>query len=396
MNSIIDVLEKPISDESITQIDYHTYTPYLQTFNNNDEIRISIQNQDLYLHPCESYLYIEGNVIDSTTNAFPSNKFKMKSNIASYLFDEIRYELNGVEVDKTRYLGITTALKNYVSLSPAESAMMLNASWNSGNEIPMEKSNFNFCVPLKSLLGFAEDFTKMVLHCKHELILLRNKSDEDLISFTEDGLTPKLTITNISWRIPHIHLSDSSKLGTMRTIRSGTPLPLAFRSWDCHFNPTLMPGKSHNWNVKLSAIKERPRFILMAFQKANKITHCDVTNMKIHLNSNSYPYDDLNLNFENERFAIVYEMYLQFQKSYYNRGESSSLLSCQDFKKKAPIFVFDVSRQNEGVTGGSIDIKIEFETSKNIPENTTAYCILIHDREIEYTPLSGLVRKIVS
>lgn len=56
MISITNVLEKPESDESIIKKDYHTYTPYLQSFNNNDEIRISIQNQDLYLLPNESYI----------------------------------------------------------------------------------------------------------------------------------------------------------------------------------------------------------------------------------------------------------------------------------------------------------------------------------------------------
>ena len=47
MSSIIDVLDKPLSDENIIKKDYHTYVPYLQSYNNNDDIRISIQNQDL-------------------------------------------------------------------------------------------------------------------------------------------------------------------------------------------------------------------------------------------------------------------------------------------------------------------------------------------------------------
>lgn len=392
MNPIINVQEKPVSDESIIKKDFHTYTPYLQSFNNNDEIRISIQNQDLYLLPSESYLYVEGNVVDATTKSFPLKIFTMKSNIVPHLFDEIRYELNGIEVDKTRYLGISNTIKNFVSLNSLESDMMQNTSW--GKEILMEKQNFNFCLPLKSLLGFAEDFNKIILNCKHELILLRNKSDAGLIISSDKALTPKLNITNISWRIPHVHLSDAAKLGIIKTIKSGTSLPIAFRSWDCHFNPKLMEGTSHIWNVKLSANRERPRFALIAFQNAGKIVDCNLSNLKIHLNSNSYPYDDMNLNFELGRFAILYEMYARFQQNYYLK-DPQPLLSCHDFKSKAPIFVVDVSHQDETVTSGPIDIKIEFESNKNIAANTTAHCILIHDRLIEYTPLSGLVRKIV-
>lgn len=123
MISITNVLEKPESDESIIKKDYHTYTPYLQSFNNNDEIRISIQNQDLYLLPNESYIYVEGTILNKD-DSFIANIFKMKSNIIPYLFDEIRYEINGIEIDRTRYLGISNTIKNYVSLNPTESDMM--------------------------------------------------------------------------------------------------------------------------------------------------------------------------------------------------------------------------------------------------------------------------------
>ena len=36
---------------------------------------------------------------------------------------------------------------------------------------------FNFCVPLKMVLGFVEYFNKVILNSKHELTLLRSKDD---------------------------------------------------------------------------------------------------------------------------------------------------------------------------------------------------------------------------
>lgn len=393
MISITNVLEKPESDESIIKKDYHTYTPYLQSFNNNDEIRISIQNQDLYLLPNESYIYVEGTILNKD-DSFIANIFKMKSNIIPYLFDEIRYEINGIEIDRTRYLGISNTIKNYVSLNPIESDMMQNASWNNGKPIPVAISTFNFYIPLKSLLGFGEDFNKIMLNCKHELILLRNKSDAALITRTINTHSPILRITNISWRIPHVHLSDSSKLNMMKIIKSGTTLPLAFRSWDTHYYPKLTVGTNHIWNVKLAVNRERPRFILLALHNGENIINCDLSNIKVHLNSESYPYDDLNLNIEKGRYAVLYDMYAKFQQMYYMK-EPQPLLTSSDFINRAPIIVVDVSYQNETLTSGPIDIKIEFETRKNIPDNTSAYCILIHDRLVEYTPLTGLVRKIV-
>ncbi|GBP03669.1 hypothetical protein EVAR_67679_1 [Eumeta japonica] len=393
MSSIINVLEKPLSDENIIKKDYHTYIPYLQSYNNNDEIRISIQNQDLYVLPGESYLYVEGFVADEKTLK-PTSNFKLRNNFVAYLFDEIRYELNGTEIDHTRYLGATSTIKNFVSLSPTESIVMKNAGWNKIYDVNLENGYFNFYVPLKMLLGFAEDYNKIILNSKHELILLRNKNDEGLVLSDNSTEKAKLVVSLISWRIPHVQLSDLSKLNMIKILNNGASIPIAFRSWDCHINPQLSTGNSHIWNVKLAANRERPRFVLIAFQRDNKFVHCNLTNLKVHLNSVSYPYDDLNLKFEHERYAVLYDMYLRFQQCYYMK-EPQPLLTAQEFKNNAPIIVVDVSHQNESLNTGPIDIKLEFETATNIPAKTAAYCILMHDRIIEYIPIRGQVRKVL-
>ncbi|XP_037825201.1 uncharacterized protein LOC119613274 [Lucilia sericata] len=393
MTDIINVLEKPLMDERIIKKDYHTYTPYIQSFNNNDEIRISIQNQDLYVLPSESFLYIEGSVLESKSGKSSKN-IKLKNNFVPNLFEEIRYELNGVEIDRTRHLGISGTIKNVLSLNDSESIMMGNASWSYDKDIDVGEGFFNFYVSLKSLLGFAEDYNKIIMNCKHELILLRTKNDDNIVHSTEAGENRKISIQNISWRIPHVKLSDYSKLNTIKIIKSGNVLPVAFRSWDCHYHPQLSTSQNHIWNVKFSANRERPRFVLIAFQHENKLTHCNLNNLKVHLNSESYPYDDLNVKFDNQRYAILYDMYVKFQPNFYMR-EPQPLLSAEQFKEKAPIIVIDVSHQNETVTTGPIDIKVEFAMDKIAKTNTSAYCLLIHDRLIEYSPLTASVKKIV-
>lgn len=390
MSDILNVIEKPYSDENIIKKDYHSYVPYIQSFKNNDEIRITLQNQDLYVLPSESYLYIEGNIHNSKGEEASQNT-RLRNNCVAYLFDEIRYEINGVEIDRTRYLGISSTIKNYVSLNEFESNMMRNAGWNISEDLQMQK--FNFYIPLKLLLGFAEDFNKIILNSKHELILLRSSNDDKAYYSTDANEKLSLSIKNITWRIPHIHLSDARKIQIMKVIKEGVSLPIAFRSWDCYFNPTFSEGRNHNWNIKLSVNRERPRFLLFVLENDNKYIHSDLKNVKVHLNSESYPYDDLNLKFEENRYAILYDMYAKFQQNYYMR-EAQPLLSCEKFKN-IPIAVVDVSYQNEIIKNGPIDVKIEFETSSPVPKNTNAYCLILHDRMIEYTPLTGLVRKIV-
>lgn len=63
-------------------------------------------------------------------------------------------------------------------------------------------------------------------------------------------------------------------------------------------------------------------------------------------------------------------------------------------KNNYPFIVLDCSRQNEMLKSGVVDIRVHFQTNENIPPSTTAYCLIIHDRIVEYKPLSGIVRKL--
>lgn len=390
MSEILDITETPLTDDNIIKKDYHSYIPYIQSYKNNDEIRFTIQNQDLYVLPCESYIHMECHLTLAGGGVLSANA-KFKNNCVAHMFDEIRYEINGIEIDRTRYLGISTNIKNYVSLNEFESNMMQNAGWNNGKDLSFQ--SLDFYIPLKMLLGFAEDFNKIILNSKHELILLRSSNDGKVCYSTTDNETVSVNITKMTWRIPHIQLSDLTKIKIMKTIKGESVLPIAFRSWDCYFNPMLRGGTTHNWNVKMSVNRERPRFILLVFENNNKFIHANLTNIKVHLNSTFYPYDDLNLKVEKNQYAILYEMYTKFQQNYYQR-EPQPLLSRENFKD-TPIIVIDVSRQNEMIKGGPIDVKIEFETSKPIDENVNAYCLILHDRLVEYTPLTGFVRRII-
>jgi len=85
-------------------------------------------------------------------------------------------------------------------------------------------------VPLNLLLGFAEDYNKILLNRKHELVLLRGKDNDDVYKSTVDTLTMsqlKMTISSIVWK-----MSDAYKLYMFNVISKQTPLLISFRSWD--------------------------------------------------------------------------------------------------------------------------------------------------------------------
>jgi len=63
------------------------------------------------------------------------------------------------------------------------------------------------------------------------------------------------------------------------------------------------------------------------------------------------------------------------------------LLNVLSFIEKRAFSVIDCSRQNESVKSATVDVRIEFDCKENMPANIIAYCLIIHDRVIEY-PLS--------
>lgn len=158
----------------------------------------------------------------------------------------------------------------------------------------------------------------------------------------------------------------------------------------------------HVWPIKTSNQLEKPRYVILGFQTArknastkdaSKFDHCNIRDVKLFLNSQSYPYGNLNLNISRNQYALIYEMYTNFQTSYYGK-DPEPLLTKQKFLEDAPLYIIDCSKQNESIKSGPVDIRIEFESSEQFPDQTAAYCLVLHDRIIEYNPLSNNVRKL--
>ena len=121
---------------------------------------------------------------------------------------------------------------------------------------------------------------------------------------------------------------------------------------------------------------------------------CNLNNVKLYLNSAFYPYDDLNLDFGKKRYAVPFDMYAHFRRAYYGIDCFETLLNVLSFVEKGPFVVIDCSRQNKSVKSATVNVRIEFDCKENVPANTTAYCLIIHDRVAQYNPLTNVVRKI--
>jgi hypothetical protein len=179
-------------------------------------------------------------------------------------------------------------------------------------------------------------------------------------------------------------------------------IQMAFRNWDLYEYPLLPKTSKHSWAIKTSSQIEKPRYVIIGFKTDRKndglkdvtgFDHCNLKDIKVFLNCTYFPYENLNASFSSEKFALLYEQYAKFQQSYYNRYQAP-LLSPQEYKDIAPLFVIDCSRQNETLKTGSVDVRVEFECESDLPDLTSAYCLILNDSIVEYKPLSNITRKI--
>ena len=109
---VLSVERRPFFEDNITHYEYHPRAPYASAsrYGNNDEVRIPILQQEVFTLPMESFLYVEVKLSKKTASTGTVN-VKMVNNAIAILFEEIRYELAGVEVDRTKSVGITSTIK---------------------------------------------------------------------------------------------------------------------------------------------------------------------------------------------------------------------------------------------------------------------------------------------
>jgi len=116
----------------------------------------------------------------------------------------MRFDMNSIDVEIDRNVGIISTLKNYVTMSSERSVIARNAGWEPWNP---PNGYFNFCIPLNMLLGFCEDYRCVVINAPHELILIRSRNDNNYL-IGDSTREPKIIVLfKVQWRMPHVLLN---------------------------------------------------------------------------------------------------------------------------------------------------------------------------------------------
>ena len=330
---ILRINETPMHDESIGYYENDEYEPVTgANLNNPGEIRINIETKDLFTHPSESYLIVEGRLTkDDGTLYANADNVALTNNAIMHLFSNIKYQLSGQEIESLFYPGQATTMMGLLKYPDDFSKSAgLNQLWYKDTgvaasiannlrfgvrhsyliESPVPKGTFSFRIPLKHIFGFCEDYDKIVYGLKQTLTLVRKSNDDAIVrdNATADG---KITLDKVSWFMPHVLPADAEKCQLYKTIESKATLPVAYRMRQCDAI-SVPQSTSFTWRLSVKSSPEKPRYIIVGFQTGKDgdqeqnpsiFDNVDVSNMYATLNSTRYPVVDYNMSFPKQQFS---------------------------------------------------------------------------------------------
>ena len=431
MNSILRITDPILKDDSIDKYEDIEYERVAGTNLNapGQDIRIIIETQDIFTHPSESYLIVEGELLKRGVNP-PNNPIynsndliTLANNGIMHLFKRIRYDLSGQEIENIVNVGQATTMLGLLKYPDDFSKSKgLNQLWykdttnnadndNAGFKIRKAhifgsnpRGTFSFRIPLKHIFGFCEDYDKIVYGLKHTLTLTRNNDDNAIFKTnTNNGAVPpvdnvadaEVRLSKISWFMPHVMPADKFKMELYKIIERKEKIPVGYRMIQC--DNALIPenSTSFSWRLSVKSSPEVPRFIIVGFQvnrignqKTNPSTFNDVNirNIYVMLNSTRYPTTDYNISFVEGRFSRVYGDVANFRTKFFNMDEliSNPNINASEYGSLYPLFLFDVSKQSEKLKYSTTDIQVKAYFNEGIPLNTQIYGVIISDRLINF------------
>ena len=96
MADILKFTDNTIIDESIEEYEYHEYEPITGiSLNNGGDVRISVDSQDVFTHPSESYLIFDGRLTKADgTHYANADEAALTNNAIIHIFSRIVYHLS--------------------------------------------------------------------------------------------------------------------------------------------------------------------------------------------------------------------------------------------------------------------------------------------------------------
>ena len=438
MADILQITEDIPVDDSIYEYEYKEYNPIVGTDLNRGSIVLTIESQDIYTHPAESFLVIEGELrrraraVDGAVQYYANDAVvTLINNAMMYLFSDVRFHLASHEIEVLQNPGHATTILGLLKYpddfnksfgmnqlwvkdenTGAAEIRVAQATFNKGFAIrrdyiitsPNTNGKFSFKIPLKHFLGFCEDYKKILYGMQQKLTLTRiNDNNAIFRTGADEG---EVYLERIRWFMPHVIPSDAYRLHLDKIIEKKEKIPVGYRMLQCDSSQVPATSTNFTWRLGVKSSPDIPRFIIVGFQtdKNNSqafnpaiFDNLNVRNIYVTLNAKRYPDTDYDNDFTENHFSRLYGDAALFRKKFYNMDElvSNCGINPQEYKTIYPLFVFDVTKQSEKLKTSVSDIHIKASFGNNPGINTMAYAVIISDRLFHFVSDGSKITNIV-
>lgn len=379
-------------DQDIIRAEYTNVQP-ISILNLNNVNKKTTFQVDIGDNFCSSGLqyYITGEYkhFDDTKNYGPKSNVKLVDNFVGYLWSHIEVKKHNKMIDEVENPGIVGAIKGAVSFPGT--AVTNGATMNSGF-ISRYSGGGNFAAvgKLGDLgLGFFSNLNVPIYKGGLEISFTRNTDNDVLYRWKtqkadgtfEDSTLPhigKVVIKEFILRVPVLEYEENPKIELINELTK-INLKYMFNNWQCiqHRN---VSGKTLSLDItNIYRNVDNPVFAFVTFQvnrtndqlKDNSsFDHVNVKNLHFEINGKRYPEEYLDLDFDEGKFCIAYDMYQNNYKNVFGKGDYIPFYTPTQFKDGNPIYCIDLSRQPVNLSGFKNKIKLHVEFTKNVTSAT--------------------------
>ena len=414
-------------DQSLVEYEDREITTQTTDLNISTDVRFDITNRGLFTHPSNSYLLVEGQLQLHDGAALPNdrNSALAKEGIL-HLFDSISYSLNEKTVEFINYPGVCQSMLSYVLESDEydryqssahcgqrDDAATATDATNNGfkrrrallqNADP--RGSFSYVIPLKRLFGFFRDYNKVIFGTTQSLSVKTKGNSSDAI-FRENvggdaaaraAAVCRVHLTKMRWYVPHVVGSDEINLALNNKIKSKSPFDIAYRGLTVERMDVPANTTSFTWQLGSKMAPEVPRYILLGFQtdkegnqlhNASVFDHVNLSSLYVDVDGKHFPSRRYEPNFTTNKFARIYADAMKFKDKFYNVEStendivSKTSIDINAYKALFPVFVVDLSKQQERARFSSSNVSVQAKFSNNVPADTRAFTVIISDNFVK-------------
>jgi len=394
----------------IERAEYKNYYP-LSKLHINEPNKKTEFNIDFGDNFCTSkfQFYISGKLTKNDGNDDDNkSNIKLINNFVPFLFSKIEVRKHNKLIEEIENPGQLSTIKGTITYSKSDNVSQtgFESDFKGKFEAIGNLSHFG--------LGFFENVHIPIYKGGFNITFIRSEDNDAIFrwkSKKEDGTfdnstlpsSGKITIDEFFIRVPIISYKTTSKIQLINEITKKEKLSFHFNHWQC-IEQKNITGKTYNFDItNIYRNINNPKFIIVGFQKGRLndqeydtsiFDHMHVKNIRVKLNGQYYPDELMNLDIDGEKYRIIYQMYQDYKKVYYDCN--NMYYNPKEFIENRTLYVIDTTKTPVNISNSKNDIIItaDFEYDILLTSKTNCYVVVLSERLLEYNVLKNDILEI--